>query len=148
MLTVIHAGSAPRPGERHRAPRPVAELLRRHPDLVLVVAHLGMSEYHAFADLAEAYDGVHLDTTMAGTDFTEQFAPMPDGYDPRSTDLAGERSCSAATSRTSRMPTRTSSRPSTGWGSETTGCERCCGRTGPASSETAQPDEERRNPVT
>ena len=39
-----------------------------------MVAHLGMSEYHAFADLAEAYDGVHLDTTMAGTDFTERFA--------------------------------------------------------------------------
>ncbi len=54
---VAHVGSAPRPGE-HTGPRPVAELLRRHPDLVLVVAHLGMSEYHAFADLAETYDGV------------------------------------------------------------------------------------------
>ena len=86
---VIHAGSAPRPGE-HTGPGPVAELLRRHPDLVLVVAHLGMSEYHAFADLAEAYDGVHLDTTMAGTDFTEQFAPMPDGYVPRLAGPAGE----------------------------------------------------------
>jgi hypothetical protein len=42
-----------------------------------------MSEYHAFADLAEQYAGVHLDTTMAGTDFTEQFAPMPPGYLPR-----------------------------------------------------------------
>lgn len=84
--TVIHAGSAPRPGE-HTGPAPVAELLRRHPELVLVIAHLGMSEYHAFADLAEAYDGVHLDTTMAGTDFTEQFAPMPDGYVQRLADL-------------------------------------------------------------
>ena len=65
----------------------MAELLRRHPDLVLVVAHLGMSEYHAFADLAEAYDGVHLDTTMAGTDFTEQFAPVPAGYVTRLADL-------------------------------------------------------------
>ncbi len=84
---VIHAGSAPRPGE-HTGPEPVTELLRRHPDLVLVVAHLGMNEYHAFADLAEAYPGVHLDTTMAATDFTERFAPMPDGYVPR---LAGLR---------------------------------------------------------
>jgi predicted TIM-barrel fold metal-dependent hydrolase len=79
---VIHAGSAPRPGE-FTGPEPVAELLRRHPDLVLVVAHLGMSEYHAFADLAEAYDGVYLDTTMAGTDFTERFAPLPRDYVPR-----------------------------------------------------------------
>jgi predicted TIM-barrel fold metal-dependent hydrolase len=80
--TVLHAGSAPRPGE-HTGPAPVAEVLRRHPGLVLVIAHLGMSEYHAFADLAEAYDGVHLDTTMAGTDFTERFAPLPPGYLPR-----------------------------------------------------------------
>lgn len=79
---VIHAGSAPRPGE-HTGPGPVAELLRRHPSLVLVVAHLGMSEYHPFADLAEHYDGVHLDTTMAGTDFTERFAPIPADYLPR-----------------------------------------------------------------
>ena len=42
-----------------------------------------MSEYHAFADLAEAYDGVHLDTTMAATDFTERFAPAARGYPPR-----------------------------------------------------------------
>lgn len=77
--TVLHAGSAPRPGE-HTGPAPVAEVLHRHPDLILVIAHLGMSEYHAFADLAEEYASVHLDTTMAGTDFTEQFAPFPDGY--------------------------------------------------------------------
>ena len=80
--TVLHAGSAPRPG-KHTGPAPVAEVLRRHPGLVLIIAHLGMSEYHAFADLAEAYEGVHLDTTMAGTDFTERFAPLPPGYLPR-----------------------------------------------------------------
>jgi predicted TIM-barrel fold metal-dependent hydrolase len=84
--TVLHAGSAPRPGE-HTGPAPVAELLRRHPGLVLVIAHLGMSEYHAFADLAQAYDGVHLDTTMAGTDFIERFAPLPPDYVPRLADL-------------------------------------------------------------
>jgi len=87
--TVLHAGSAPRPGE-HTGPAPVAELLRRHPGLILVIAHLGMSEYHAFADLAEAYDGVHLDTTMAGTDFTERFAPLPPGYLPRLAALRGK----------------------------------------------------------
>lgn len=84
---VIHAGSAPRAGE-YTGPDPVRRLLERHPDLVLVVAHLGMSEYHGFADLAEAYAGVHLDTTMAGTEFTERFAPIPEDYYPR---LAGLR---------------------------------------------------------
>jgi predicted TIM-barrel fold metal-dependent hydrolase len=76
---VIHAGSAPAPG-RHTGPAGVARLLASHPGLVLVVAHLGMPEYDAFADLAEAYPGVHLDTTMAGTDFTNRTAPLPPRY--------------------------------------------------------------------
>ena len=76
---VLHAGSAPIRGT-HTGPEAVREVLRRHPDLVLVVAHLGMPEYHEFADLADEFAGVHLDTTMSGTDFTNQFAPFPDGY--------------------------------------------------------------------
>jgi hypothetical protein len=82
---VLHAGSGPHPG-RHTGPAPVAALLRRFPRLVLVVAHLGMPEHHEFADLAEQYAGVHLDTTMAGTDYVESRAPMPTDYVPR---LAG-----------------------------------------------------------
>lgn len=76
---VIHAGSSPLPG-RHTGPEPVRRVLERHPGLVLVIAHLGMPEYHQFADLVEQHAGVHLDTTMAATDFTNRFAPMPDGY--------------------------------------------------------------------
>ena len=79
---VVHAGSAPIRG-RHTGPGAVAAVLARHPDLVLVVAHLGMPEYDAFADLAEAHPHVHLDTTMCATDFTEAFAPMPPGYRDR-----------------------------------------------------------------
>lgn len=76
---IIHAGSAPRPG-RHTGPEPVTQVLTHHPGLRLVIAHMGMSEYHAFADLAEAYPNVHLDTTMVGTDFANRVAPLPDGY--------------------------------------------------------------------
>ena len=76
---VIHAGSAPIRGT-HTGPDAVRQVVRRHPDLVLVVAHLGMPEYHEFADLADEFAGVHLDTTMSGTDFTNRFAPFPDGY--------------------------------------------------------------------
>jgi predicted TIM-barrel fold metal-dependent hydrolase len=83
---VIHAGSAPAPG-RFTGPEPVAEVLKRFPGLVFVIAHLGMSEYDAFADLVERYPNVHLDTTMAGTDFTNTFAPMPPGYVRRLGDL-------------------------------------------------------------
>jgi hypothetical protein len=83
---VLHAGSAPKRGE-HTGPEPVRELLRRHPRLVLVIAHMGMTEYAEFADLAERYDGVHLDTTMVGTDFMERIAPLPADHLPRLADL-------------------------------------------------------------
>jgi len=83
---VLHAGSAPKPG-KFTGPEPVRALLRRHPRLVLVIAHLGMSEYHEFADLAGEFAGVHLDTTMAGTDYVEQLAPLPRDYLPRLADL-------------------------------------------------------------
>jgi predicted TIM-barrel fold metal-dependent hydrolase len=55
----------------------MAEVLAEHPDLVLVVAHMGMPEYAEFAALAARYDRVHLDTTMAFTDFVEQMVPCP-----------------------------------------------------------------------
>ncbi len=84
---VIHCGSAPVAG-RFTGPGGLARVLDRHPDLTVVVAHLGMPEYHEFADLAERHPGVHLDTTMAGTDFTNAFAPMPEGYVERLAGLA------------------------------------------------------------
>jgi uncharacterized protein len=65
---VLHAGSGPVRG-RHTGPDPVAALLRRHPRLTLVIAHLGAPEYAGFLALAEAHERVHLDTTMAFTDF-------------------------------------------------------------------------------
>ncbi|MGV9252161.1 amidohydrolase family protein [Streptomyces sp. NPDC003697] len=82
---VIHCGSGPAPG-RHTGPGPVGRVLARHPRLRLVVAHLGMPEYEDFLDLAERYDEVRLDTTMAFTDFSEQLAPFPRRALPR---LAG-----------------------------------------------------------
>lgn len=84
---VMHAGSKPLPGE-FTGPQRVEALLRRHPRLALVIAHLGMPEYWEFADLAAAYPNVHLDTTMAATDFTERFAPLPDGFPHRLAELA------------------------------------------------------------
>ena len=54
-------------------------MLDRYPELTLVIAHLGMGEYDAFADLVEQFPRVHLDTTMAGTDFSNAFAPLTAG---------------------------------------------------------------------
>ncbi|BAJ26537.1 MULTISPECIES: amidohydrolase family protein [Kitasatospora] len=79
---VIHCGSGPAPG-RHTGPEPIARVLARHPQLALIVAHLGMPEYREFLDLADRYRRVHLDTTMAFTDFTEEFAPFPPELLPR-----------------------------------------------------------------
>jgi predicted TIM-barrel fold metal-dependent hydrolase len=79
---VIHCGSGPAPGT-HTGPGPVTDVLRRFPRLRLVVAHLGMPEYADFLDLAERHDGVHLDTTMAFTDFAEEMNPFPLADRPR-----------------------------------------------------------------
>ncbi|MFF8960366.1 amidohydrolase family protein [Streptomyces sp. NPDC014894] len=79
---VMHCGSGPVPGA-HTGPGPVARLLARHPRLRLVVAHLGMPEYADFLGLAERYEEVRLDTTMAFTGFSERLAPFPGRELPR-----------------------------------------------------------------
>ncbi|MGW6863094.1 amidohydrolase family protein [Streptomyces sp. NPDC054904] len=83
---VIHCGSGPVPG-KHTGPEPIARLLARHPRLPLVVAHMGMPEYADFLDLADRYPEVRLDTTMAFTDFSEQFSGFPPGDLGRLADL-------------------------------------------------------------
>lgn len=84
---IIHCGSGPAPGE-HTGPEPVAALLRCHPRLRLVVAHMGMPEYSEFLDLADQYDEVRLDTTMAFTPFVEELMPFPRSQYPRLGDHA------------------------------------------------------------
>ncbi|MFE6779867.1 amidohydrolase family protein [Streptomyces sp. NPDC057702] len=86
---VTHCGSGPAAGA-HTGPGPIGAVLARHPRLRLVVAHLGMPEYAEFMDLAERYPGVHLDTTMVFTDFTEELLPFPRALRSRLADL-GER---------------------------------------------------------
>ncbi|MDX3071658.1 amidohydrolase family protein [Streptomyces sp. NPDC088354] len=83
---VTHCGSGPVPGP-HTGPEPVRRLLARHPRLRLVVAHMGMPEYGDFLGLAARHPGVHLDTTMAFTDFAEADAPFPAGLRGRLADL-------------------------------------------------------------
>jgi hypothetical protein len=73
---VIHCGSGPAPGT-HTGPEPIATLLQRFPRLSLIIAHMGMPEYDDFLELAENYEKVHLDTTMAFTAFAEESSPFP-----------------------------------------------------------------------
>ncbi|MDP3969332.1 MAG: amidohydrolase family protein [Nocardioides sp.] len=67
---VVHAGSGP-VGNEHTGPGPLRGVLERYPRLCAVVAHLGAPEYEGFLDLLEVGERVHLDTTMAFTDFFE-----------------------------------------------------------------------------
>ncbi|MFE3514000.1 amidohydrolase family protein [Streptomyces sp. NPDC059166] len=83
---VTHCGSGPAPGA-FTGPGPMGRLLSRHPRLRLVVAHMGMPEYAEFLDLALRYPEVRLDTTMAFTDFTEDFMPFPASERGRLSDL-------------------------------------------------------------
>jgi predicted TIM-barrel fold metal-dependent hydrolase len=73
---VIHAGSGPVPNQ-HTGPGPVREVLTRHPRLTAVIAHMGAPEYGEFLELAETFERVHVDTTMAFTDFFESMAAYP-----------------------------------------------------------------------
>jgi hypothetical protein len=78
---VVHCGSGPIRG-RHTGPGPMGEVLRRHPRLTAVIAHLGMPEYAEHLALT-SYPNVHLDTTMALTPFTEAMMPFPRDLIPR-----------------------------------------------------------------
>ena len=79
---VVHVGSGP-VGNAFTGPEHLERLLRRYPDLRIVVAHLGAPEFAEFLDLAETYEHTRLDTTMVFTDF---FVPFPGVLVPR---LAG-----------------------------------------------------------
>jgi uncharacterized protein len=83
---VVHASSGP-VATRHTGPAPMARLLQRHPRLTAVLAHMGAPEYAEFLALAERYERVRLDTTMAFTDFFEEMAPFPPALRPRLLDL-------------------------------------------------------------
>lgn len=84
---VLHAGSGP-VETAYTGPGPVEALLARHPRLPLVIAHMGAPEYEPFLALAERYDEVRLDTTMAFTDFFSALGgDFPDDALPRLRDL-------------------------------------------------------------
>jgi predicted TIM-barrel fold metal-dependent hydrolase len=73
---VVHCGNGPERG-RHTGAQTFAEVLAAHPRLTAVIAHAGAPEYSEHIALAEAYPNVHLDTTMVGTAYLGQTAPIP-----------------------------------------------------------------------
>jgi uncharacterized protein len=83
---VVHAGSGP-VGNAFTGSASMARLLERFPRLVIVVAHLGAPEHGEFLALAEKYDGVHLDTSMAFTPFFAESGGVPPALLSRLADL-------------------------------------------------------------
>ena len=79
---VIHVNSGPVANE-HTGPEPMRALMRRHPRLTAVLAHMGAPDYAEFLAIAEGNERVHLDTTMAFTDFFEEMAAFPRELLPR-----------------------------------------------------------------
>lgn len=72
---VVHCGSGPKPGA-FTGPGPFGEVLDRHPRLTAVIAHAGAPEYVAHFRLARTFENVHIDTTMVGTPYLDDFAPL------------------------------------------------------------------------
>jgi uncharacterized protein len=64
-------------GDEFCGPQALVPLLDRHPELVLVVAHLGRPDDAGFLDLAEAAPSLRLDPSMALTDppYGEPYPP-------------------------------------------------------------------------
>ncbi|MBS4728340.1 amidohydrolase [Mycobacterium sp. SM1] len=89
LPVVIHCGSGPAPG-KYTGPDPIRQLLRRYPQLRLIIAHMGMPEYTEFLDICENSAQVRLDTTMVFTSFVEETMPFPRSDLPRLRQL-GER---------------------------------------------------------
>ncbi|HET7385220.1 MAG TPA: amidohydrolase family protein [Nocardioidaceae bacterium] len=83
---VVHANSGP-VANAFTGPGPMRALMERHPGLVAVLAHMGAPDYAEFLALAEDFEHVRLDTTMAFTDFFEQMAAFPPGLRPRLAEL-------------------------------------------------------------
>ena len=79
---MIHCGSGPVPGG-YTGPQPIRRLLRRYPQLRLIIAHMGMPEYAAFLDVCERSAQIRLDTTMAFTPFVDETMPFPPSHQHR-----------------------------------------------------------------
>jgi uncharacterized protein len=87
---ILHAGAVSdgSGNEEWCGPAPVRRLLRRFPDLRLVIAHLGAPDHDAFVAIAEEHPGVWLDTAMIFTD-PPYLGPSPVHLVDRLTGLRG-----------------------------------------------------------
>jgi predicted TIM-barrel fold metal-dependent hydrolase len=86
---VVHCGSSPLPG-RFTGPGPIGEILRRFPDLRVIIAHLGAGEFAEFLDIVADRPNTWLDTTMGLTDFMEGLQAYPRDRLPQLRELSAQ----------------------------------------------------------
>ncbi|MFB9387306.1 amidohydrolase family protein [Pseudonocardia petroleophila] len=84
---IVHCGHGPIPGE-HTGLDVFGEVLAEHPRLPVVLAHAGMPDFTGALDLVRRHEHVHIDTTMVGTAYSEQMAPLPQDWAARLVDVA------------------------------------------------------------
>lgn len=61
---LVHVGHIPWSDDTRDGPRRIAAVLQRHPNLNIVVAHMGMPDTLRYFALMDQYSGLYLDTTM------------------------------------------------------------------------------------
>ncbi len=133
---VVHAGSGPI-GTPYTGPGPVADLLRAHPRLALVIAHLGAPEYADFLDLVAAYEHVRADTTMVFTPFFDRLgAAFPHDLVPRLARPPAQAPARLGLPEHPLPVRRAARRPVPAWTSATTGSATSAGTTAYACSGT------------
>jgi hypothetical protein len=82
---IVHCGNGPIPG-RHTGLDVFGEVLDAHPRLRVVLAHAGLPDFTGALELMRRHENVVIDTTMVGTAFSEDMAPLPPDWPAR---LAG-----------------------------------------------------------
>ncbi len=83
---MVHSGSGP-VGNAFTGPASMERVLKRFPQLVMVAAHMGSPESEGFMALAEQFDRVYLDTSMAFTRWFSTDGSYPKELIPRLADL-------------------------------------------------------------
>lgn len=84
---IAHCGNGPIPGS-HTGLDVFGEVLAEHPSLPVVLAHAGMPDFDGALDLVRRYDNVYIDTTMVGTPYSLQMAPLPGDWAAQLADVA------------------------------------------------------------
>jgi len=64
-LVLVHVGRIPWSNDTNHGPERIKKVLQRHPDLSIVIAHLGVPDTLQYLALTREFPQLYIDTTMA-----------------------------------------------------------------------------------